>query len=339
MHKYLIYFLVLAVLSSCSDSTDNTADTFDTTPLITLVTSTSGAGDNGYNDGIIAGVMGFYEKNDVRLSLVNPQNLTEARTFLQSWLTNEKEKQQLLILASSEYEQLLKEETIETNDKKDILLFECNSIPNVSTFRIQRYGVSYLAGCIASPHETATIIAALPNEPILTDAIKGFTAGYEMYSDKKVDILYLSDDYNGYAMPDSAYRIASTLDNTFVYPLAGGSNAGIYKYSREEPFEMMLVAGMDADCSAHSGRIPFSVVVRTDKVIEEYLTQWFNGEKLPEHNVYGLESGVIDIVISPLFDKLSYLWEDYYLDNNYWQDAYNRYKEEAVRKESEYEVE
>ena len=29
---------------------------------------------------------------------------------------------------------------------------------------------------------------------------------------------------------------------------------------------------------------------------------------------------------------------DYYLDDNYWQDAYNRYKEEAVRKESEYET-
>ena len=337
MYKYFLYLLVLAVLSSCSDSVDNTADTFDTTPLITLVTSTSGAGDNGYNDGIIAGVMGFYEKNDVRLSLVNPQNLTEARTFLQSWLANEKEEQQLLILASSEYEQLLKEDTIELGDKKEILLFESNSIPNVSTFRIQRYGVSYLAGCIASPHRSATVIAALPNEPILTDAINGFTAGYEDYSNKKSKILYLADDYNGYAMPDSAYRITSTLGNTFIYPLAGGSNTGIYKYSREETFEMMLVAGMDADCSAHSGRIPFSIVIRTDRVIEEYLTQWFNGEKLPEHKVYGLESGMIDIVISPLFSKLSYIWEDYYLDDNYWQDAYNRYKEEAVRKESEYE--
>ena len=339
MHKYLKYFIVLAVLFSCSDRDGNTADTFDNTPLITLVTSTSGAGDNGYNDGIIAGVMGFYEKNDVRLSLVNPQNLTEARTFLQSWLVNEKEEQQLLILASSEYEQLLKENTIEPSDKKDILLFESNSIPNVSTFRIQRYGASYLAGCIASPHRAATVVAALPNEPILTDAINGFTAGYETYSDNKVEILYLADDYNGYAMPDSAYRIASTLGNTFVYPLAGGSNTGIYKYSREEPFEMMLVAGMDADCSVHSSRIPFSVVVRTDKVIEEYLIQWICGEKLPEHNVYGLESGLIDIVISPLFNELSYIWEDYYLDDNYWQDAYNRYKEEAVRKESEYESE
>ena len=190
MHKYLKYFLVLAVLSSCSDSIDNTADAFDNTPLITLVTSTSGAGDNGYNDGIIAGVMGFYEKNDVRLSLVNPQNLTEARKFLQSWLVNEKEEQQLLILASSEYEQLLKDNTFEPSDKKEILLFESNSIPNVSTFRIQRYGASYLAGCIASPHRAATVVAALPNEPILTDAINGFTAGYETYSDNKVEILF-----------------------------------------------------------------------------------------------------------------------------------------------------
>lgn len=338
MRRYLNFFFILAVLSSCSDRADNTADTFETSPLITLITSTSGAGDNGYNDGIISGVMDFYEKNNVRLSLVNPNNLEQANTILQSWIIDENEERQLLILASSEYEQLLKENTIKENNKKTILLFESNSIPNIATFRIQRYGASYLSGCMASPHRSATIIAALPNEPILTDGINGFTDGYEMYSDNKVETLYLSDDYSGYAMPDSAYRIASMLGNTFVYPLAGGSNIGIYKYSREEPFEMMLVAGMDADCSVHSGRIPFSVVVRTDKIIEEYLKLWLNGEKLPVHSVYGLESGMIDIVISPIFYDMSYIWEDYYLDVNYWQDIYNRYKGEAIIKENEYEA-
>jgi len=133
----------LAVLSSCSDSKDNAADIFDTAPIITLVTSTSGAGDNGYNDGIITGVMNFYEKNDVRLSLVHPGSLDEARTVLQSWINNDNAERQLLILASSEYEQILRGDTLKLGGNKDILLFESDHVPNVSTFRIQRYGARF----------------------------------------------------------------------------------------------------------------------------------------------------------------------------------------------------
>ena len=339
MHKYLNFIYVLAVLSSCSDSKDNAADIFDTAPIITLVTSTSGAGDNGYNDGIITGVMNFYEKNDVRLSLVHPGSLDEARTVLQSWINNDNAERQLLILASSEYEQILRGDTLKLGGNKDILLFESDHVPNVSTFRIQRYGASFLAGCIASPHAEATIIGAHPNEPIITDAIKGFTDGYEKYNTAKVNIIYLADDYSGFAMPDSAYRLAGTLGNSFIYPLAGGSNNGIYKYSREEPFELMLVAGMDADCSAYSNRIPFSVIIRTDKIIGNYLNMWLSTQEMPHHIVYGLESGYIDILVSPLFNEMSYIWEDYYLNPDYWKDAYDSYKEEALKREKEYEVE
>ena len=73
-------------------------------------------------------------------------------------------------------------------------------------------------------------------------------------------------------MPDSAYRWASKMDELFVYPLAGGSNNGIYKSSRDMLFSTMLVAGMDVDCSAFSGRIPFSMVIHIDRIIENYLT-------------------------------------------------------------------
>ena len=196
-----------------------------------------------------------------------------------------------------------------------------------------------MAGCIASRHAEATIIGAHPNESIITDAIKGFTDGYEKHNTAKVNIIYLADDYSGFAMPDSAYRLAGTLGNSFIYPLAGGSNNGIYKYSREEPFELMLVAGMDADCSAYSNRIPFSVIIRTDKIIGNYLNMWLSTQEMPHHIVYVLESGYIDILVSPLFNEMSYICEDYYLNPDYWKDAYDSYKEEALKREKEYDVE
>lgn len=60
---------------------------------------------------------------------------------------------------------------------------------------------------------------------------------------------------------------------------------------------------------------------------------------MPHHIVYGLESGYIDILVSPLFNEMSYIWEDYYLNPDYWKDAYDSYKEEALKREKEYEVE
>lgn len=54
-----------------------------------------------------------------------------------------------------------------------------------------------------------------------------------------------------------------------------------YKSSRDMLFSTMLVAGMDVDCSAFSGRIPFSVVIHIDRIIENYLTDWIAGKDIP----------------------------------------------------------
>ena len=43
------------------------------------------------------------------------------------------------------------------------------------------------------------------------------------------------------------------------------------------------------------------------------------------------------IVLSTLFYKLGYIFEDYYRDTEYWQKAKDQYYEKALRKEKEYE--
>lgn len=220
----------------------------------------------------------------------------------------------------------------------------------MNTVRIQRYGISYLAGCIVAPEGCATIIAALPDDPILTDAISGFTDGFKAYCDNEeeededsyfktgLDTIYLANDYTGYAMPDSTYRLVTEINNGFIYPLAGGSNNGIYKSIRDNHFALAMVIGMDADCSAHGKSIPFSVVIRTDKLVENYLTMWTDGEELPSHSSYGLEDGYTDIIISPYFYDMNIQWKPYYEEENYWEKAYHMYKDEAIEKEMEYET-
>lgn len=349
MYKYLKYILVLVVLSSCTDRDGDTAETFNESLSVTLVTSLNGAGDNGYNDLILSGVLRFYqEQENVNLSLVWPHNIEEAESFLASWMEKESDVRELLILGSNDYELMVREKDVELDEQKTILLFESEAIPNVNTIRIQRYGVSYLAGCIVAPEGCATIIAAMPDEPILMDAISGFSDGFNAYYNEDnvedsyyfstgLDTIYLANDNTGYAMPDSTYRLVNEINNGFIYPLAGGSNNGIYKSIRDNHFALTMAIGMDADCSAHGKSIPFSVIIRTDKLIEDYLTMWVDGKELPSHSSYGLEDGYTDIVISPYFYDMNMQWKPYYEKENYWEDAYYKYKEEAIEKESEYE--
>ena len=350
MYKYLIYFFVLAVSSSCSDRDGDTAKTFNESLSVTLVTSLNGAGDNGYNDLILSGALKFYQEHEnVTLSLVWPHDIAEADEMLTSWISKESEERQLLILGSNEYEQMVREKEIELDGNKTILLFESEAIQGVNTVRIQRYGISYLAGCIVAPEGCATIVAALPDDPILTDAISGFSDGFNKYYNEEdvensyyfstgLDTIYLANDYTGYAMPDSTYRLATEINNGFIYPLAGGSNNGIYKSVRDNHFALAMVIGMDADCSAHGKSIPFSVVIRTDKLVESYLTMWTDGEELPSHSSYGLEDGYTDIIISPYFYDMNIQWKSYYEEENYWEKAYYMYKGEAIEKEMEYEA-
>ena len=349
MYKYLIYFFVLAVLSSCSDRDGDTAETLQESLSVTLVTSLNGAGDNGYNDLILSGALKFYQEHEnVNLSLVWPHNMEEAELLLSSWMEKESEERQLLILGGNEYEQIVREKGVTLNERKTILLFESEAIPNVNTIRIQRYGVSYLAGCIVAPEGCATIIAAMPNDPILMDAISGFSDGFNKYYNEDdvedsyyfstgLDTIYLANDYTGYAMPDSTYRLVTEINNGFIYPLAGGSNNGVYKSIRDNHFALTMAIGMDADCSAHGKSIPFSVIIRTDKLVEDYLTMWVDGEALPLHSSYGLEDGYADIVISPYFYDMNIQWKPYYEIENYWEDAYHKYISEAIEKEREYE--
>ena len=188
----------------------------------------------------------------------------------------------------------------------------------------------------------------MPDEPILMDAISGFSDGFNAYYNEDnvedsyyfstgLDTIYLANDNTGYAMPDSTYRLVNEINNGFIYPLAGGSNNGIYKSIRDNHFALTMAIGMDADCSAHGKSIPFSVIIRTDKLIEDYLTMWVDGKELPSHSSYGLKDGYTDIVISPYFYDMNMQWKPYYEKENYWEDAYYKYKEEAIKKESEYE--
>lgn len=73
--------------------------------------------------------------------------------------------------------------------------------------------------------------------PTLQPAIEGFIQGYAQAEGKAATVTYLADDITGFNAPEKAYAAMTRLSwDAFVFPLAGGSASGIYKYVREEMF-------------------------------------------------------------------------------------------------------
>lgn len=332
--------VILAIIASGMFSACSEYDFFDEPrPEITIILGLAGAGDNGYNDEILSGIMDVNETDDVSLSMISPASMEEAKAALDKWVNEDlSEVCALLVLAGNEYESLIQKIALPQN--KSILLFEseADNLPTrVSSFMIHRYGVSYLAGCMASEAGSANVIAAMRSENYLGDAVKGFVDGFSV-GGNRAEVVYLAEDESGYGMPNEGYKIVSKLPyNSFIYPLAGGSNSGMYKATREKEFDMHLIAGMDVDCSNYSTRVPFSVVFNIRKVVNTLLVEWINSNELQAHYSYDLSNDDIVYIVfcESFFDNLI-AWDDYYFIPDYWTRMCDRYKTEAFEKEENY---
>lgn len=334
----LLYFTFILLLAC------NRKDEYFTytRPHLTVVTSIMGLGDMGYNDMIMSGIMNFYNDYDVAMNMFHPDDKEEVEKIISEWClsTANVNYECLLLLADNTFINILRSMNICLNNNQKIMVFEsrCTDLPKgVFTFDIDRYGVSYLAGCMAMEHSSATAVVAMPGDDILERAVKGFKDGYCSRGNRDFKIIYIADDESGFYNSGQAYKIASELSNTFIFPVAGGANSGIYKYSREEFFYMPLIAGFDVDCSLFSTRIPFSVVIAIDDLVYEYLKDWIEGGDIKPYCTYGLESGKADIVVSDIFFENSMVFEDYYFDPDFWNDMYVKYKNEAISIEIDYE--
>lgn len=338
----IVLLCLMTGLSSCN----NKEDAFTEQPpvaRVTLIPSIGGPGDNGYNDLILSGVIRFGQRTGTELSLVQPHSIDDARTVITKWMSRVSDEEVLLVLGGSDYEEIAKSECKSLDSKHRVLLFEADTAgmpQGVSTFSINRYGASYLAGCMAQKSSTAHIIMAMPGIDTNEKAAQGFRDGYETHaSDARLVMHYLSSGVSGFAMPDSAFKLAAQMNEDFVFPLAGGSNNGIYKYAAGTLFVTMLVAGMDVDCAAQCKRVPFSLVVHIDSLVEQYLDNWNKGEGLPRYACYGLSSGFVDIVTTPTYFynfDFNDLYEYYYFEKDYWSNLYKQYFDKAVKAEQNF---
>ena len=299
----------------------------------------SGLGDQGYMDCILTGVQKFKRAHyaEVDMYQYSPTTMDEAERLLSDWLSLPQSNiPALFVVGSSDYESLVAEALSEHSltDNKRMLMFENDirlDLP-ITIFRLSMYGASYLAGVTAAEYvkdlgddagiKDALILLAHPNDLTIAKSGAGFQAGFDSAGlDANAYTEYLADDWTGYISAQTAYQRMSKWSKSyaFVFPVAGGSNQGVYRYTREYPYSP-LTAGMDVDQSGLSRNITGSVIKHIDKVVYDYMDNWLTTGELLESAVFGLESGYVDWLLSPNY--------------THFQPIVDATRQEAIRKEA-----
>lgn len=202
------------LLAACSgDGDEPPAAAVSPTAQVTLLVTPNGIGDNGYNDCIVDGLFRFYEQWGVPVSLLQPNDSTQAVNMYKSWLNRHAVADSaVLTVASSAYEQMVKSlpPRLTGTGSRVLLLESLLSLDGVSSVFINRYGVSYWAGAML--HDRAMLVyAAAPGIPVIEAAISGFLDGHNcqlphLDRDSVATTYYLSDSEGGFASAETAYK-------------------------------------------------------------------------------------------------------------------------------------
>lgn len=346
VYRTFIFCMLSLLLQNCNDDTFEASEETMRQANVTLLVTPNGLGDNGYDDDAAKGIFAFMEESGVPVQLLLPEDMTEAETMYQEWLSqNASRDSSVLVTGSSAYVDMLKRSTPQLSGKGSrVLLFESDeTIDGASTLMISHYGAAYLAGAMSNEFD-AFILAAAPGYSTLEDGIAGFSEGHNAASDgsRRLTVQYLAEGEDGFAMPDSAYHTICRRAEQFwnydemIFPLLGGSGMGIIKYLNSDDLTQALLVGMDVDQAGQSARIPFSMVIRIGDAVKQYLNEWVSGEDWPVTQRLGLNEGMTDITITSNFVDNLNIWDERYEDNDAFLNLYKQYYEQAKNKEAEY---
>ena len=294
-------------------------------------------GDMGYGDCVLRGFQTIRrdtENMGVDMHIYRPNSIEEGEAIFSKWATTDNHgKPSLFVVTADDYEAMLVE-YFSLNDLlpegKEILLFESHNFLNIPiyNFTISTYGASYLAGVTAAKCASDPPLIVWGNSSDLSTigAIEGFMNGYHSQDSHNAITSYsMAEDWTGYIMADEAYKMMTgwSKEYGFIYPIAGGTSNGIYRYLREYP-NGPYTAGYDIDASHLSSQVVGSTVKHIDKLIVDYIKQWLDTDTMPRKCVYGLDSEYVEWLLAP----------DY---KSKYQDIVDSQYEIAIQKEMEYE--
>lgn len=337
LHINIFPLLVLvALLAACSDSDDYVPPVEKKeAKTLCLLFSPNGLGDASYNDQILSAASRYvFDSDGMELSYLSPRSPEEAEAYFLRWIdTTTHKDSSAMVLVDNLYEPLL-EKHRDRIDPERHCIFQLDSrrddLP-AHTLYIRYFGVCYWAAFMQSAFTGSdaevAIMKANDRNPVLHEMEAGFCQGTNDAGGSVWFTWVLDEEgYGGFDLPQDTYWLVGEMPASVstVYAVAGGSNMGVYRFTREFP-GTFLVPGIDVDQSGLSPDVPFSLLKHTDRLLMEHIARWDNGEEQPASPcVVGLKEGYTDLVIS----------EEYSM----WYADYLKYKETAIEKESAYDT-
>lgn len=334
----LAIFVACTTFIACSDDDETAGNKTDISDAIevTVLFSPNGFGDSGYNDYILYGMQRSYLELGYDFTYHVPDDVETGMEIYEAWRTDTLAdgcKKSLFVFASSEYVEAFTNASRPTDDRKDILLFEStHAVEGAYTFYLGMYGIGYTIGALCHQQNTnyfthAAVIAANQHDPIIKRAIDGLTDGFTEAGGTACDTYYLGNTATeGYNLVEEAYQLSAELEAkgyTYLFPVAGGSNLGVYRYSRETTINTI---GMDGDMRAFSLFITYSLVKRIDLALEDFMEQWVDGTEIPQHQRFLYDSGYLE---------MAYEYSEYMEEEDLQRLA--EIEQKAKEKELEYE--
>jgi basic membrane protein A len=252
----------------------------------------------------------------------------------------------LLIVAGTEYEDFLRENSdeLEGNPLSDLLYLETSEpLPGKgSTICIPYYGAMYEAGavsCAFSYNYKILLVAANPVMPAIQESVRGFTEGFNADylppdEDKELLTEWLSDEAGGGFSIDDDKAMDIVYDSglfavaPLVFPVCGGASGTFYRLGD-------LFGGYDyigIDTTSISPNCPFSVDKHIDKAVDHCIGEWLSSGGIPKHQTLSFADGWTEVVLHPYTEMQKYLAGKYLP-----AELLRNIHEYAVRKEAGYE--
>ena len=322
--------LTAIIFSACSKSED--LSTPEKVYINVLFTPESFC-NIGYNDITLKAVETFSQIYGYEYSFCVPESIEEGMDYYKNWCEatlNDDIARSLFVFASSLYDEpLAKAPHPAADSRKDILIFELEKeLPYAYTFGMTYYGASYMIGCyyLKQLPVDFQIIAANPYLGGLDDVVNAFTAATEDISRGTVNFSYIDESPSGglddpdgiYSACMVTYYMNQDKANIFI-PYAGLSNLGVYRFSQSTHQPVVGIDCIDPNSFSH---ILLSMNKKMDLALDDFLQLWINGQEIPKHTFYTLESGRVAVERASILDSDS--------------EILDRLFEQAIAKEKEY---
>jgi len=241
--------IIVFVTASCSETESLL---FEPSYSLYVLLPTQGFGDRSFVDDIYEGVEAAALEVNFEVDYIVPETIEEGGVWLSNFISSTTDPA-LIIVAGNQYTDIVNELQGELNGHK-IVLFEgiADEYEGVASIFFHTYAPSYIAGYMSAAlvdNCRATTISGF-DAPFLPEYIDGFEQGVKDAGGSIDERYFLSTDFDGFEMPDSAYILTQKLlpDYNLIYGLASGSNYGIVNAARNYS-EQRYVVGVWSDQS------------------------------------------------------------------------------------------